>query len=68
MISLICVFSLCKYGPNLSHKNLNVLWHTHVLCLNTFSMRESNNKPYISLRGPYTTNAHLRTFKTNAHN
>ena len=36
IVSLIRVVFLCKYGPNLSQRNLNVLWHTWVLCLNIF--------------------------------
>ena len=35
IVSLIRV-----YGPNLSHRNLNVLWHTWDLCLNIFSKKK----------------------------
>lgn len=37
---LIHVLSIYKYIPNISHKNLNVVWNIHVIWLNNFFVKE----------------------------
>ena len=54
-LSLICVFFLCKYGPNLSQRNLNVLCHTQVLSLNIYSVKGPNNN--LSVNPTFLSNA-----------
>ena len=48
-VSIICVFYLYKYEPNPSQRNLNILWHTRMLCLNIFFMKEFNNNLSVDL-------------------
>jgi hypothetical protein len=42
-ITLKRVFSIFKYGSNLSHKTLNVVYVTHVGFLNELSVHEPNS-------------------------
>ena len=69
--SFICVFFLCRYGHNLSQRNLSVLWDTRVICLNIFLWKEPIqliNEPYISLKFAHTTIANVHNLKEIAKN
>ena len=41
LVSFIHVFLPCKHWPNLSQRNLNVLWDIWILCLNIFSCKRT---------------------------
>ena len=47
-ITLERVSTFFKYGPNLSHKKLNVVYVTLVRFLNSFSVHERNNNQYMN--------------------